>query len=377
MRELFTKFLLALAVCAGTFPLVGCNDDDDPVRNRPEVIPDTGTLYFTAGSYSKSFSVEVRNVSSWSLEVVFMGDAADWMTAEKKGDGVEVSVDPNDGAFRTATVFLKAPGMEDVPVVVEQDAPLESDIIGTYVPKREETFGGFYLSTAWNEKGAPVLKLGEGMDISWELVEMLLPGIVGNYYFAQGLVSLDFKADATIGVEYHRVLFEEDMSNILAPDFDTSEILVFPDEQTLAVMPLDALTFYTKEGKLYFAVDKRFIAGSDPGTLEIPICSFIDGLITRYGLGIVSDDRAFAVPFKYGLQDGTLDVYVDREMMLPFKKLLVDVIGRLLPAMAAAGTDGDGTGLPAIDPKAVTDFVEQIFDNSTEFRIGVRFVGKD
>ena len=160
-------------------------------------------------------------------------------------------------------------------------------------------------------------------------------------------------------------MLNEDMSNILAPDFGEEE-LSFPDAETMPIVPVDAISYYTQGGKIFLAVDKQFINKVDPGTLGAPIGSMIDGMIAKYQLSLVSNTEVFALPLKYKVEENELTLYVDREMMLPFKGLLVDLIGQLLP------DEGVSMGEIAIAKADVVKFVTDIFDNSTKFELGIK-----
>ena len=60
------------------------------------------------------------------------------------------------------------------------------------------------------------------------------------------------------------------------------------------------------------------------------ILSEIDKMLGAYkGLSVVSTDSHYAIPFKYTFEGGVFRLYVDRAMMLPYVKLLKDVLGGL------------------------------------------------
>lgn len=247
--------------------------------------------------------------------------------------------------------------------------PFESELIGSYVPRvNTEAYDfGFFLSTEWNEKGAPSLPLnGDPKNpIGWELIEMMLPQMVGVYY-AQGLAGLDLLDDGRVGVKYRSVTLENGLTDIFNPTFG-KEILSFPDAETLPMVPADAVTYYTQDGKLYLAVSKEFLSKVDPGTLGAPIVSMIDEMISQYKLGLVSNKDIFAIPLKYTVEGDMLTLYVDRGMILPFKGLLVDLIGQLVP------DEGVSMGEEMAIAKAdIVKFVADIFDNSTKFELGIK-----
>ena len=43
----------------------------------------------------------------------------------------------------------------------------------------------------------------------------------------------------------------------------------FPNAETLEVLPVDAITYYTKDGKVYFAIDKEYLTYIGQAELEM------------------------------------------------------------------------------------------------------------
>lgn len=366
MKNLFTKAAVLLTLSLCTVSLVSCSDDEDPAVLKPKA----DAMNFTSGTYSKSLPLEMSNISDWNVDVQYSGSETGWVTAEKKADAVLVKVDPNSGSTaRSATLILSAPGAPEVSVPVSQKAKFSSALTGSYKPDAEKGSYGFHFVAEWDaQKGAPSLTMGE-TELPWVLIESMLPQIVGIYY-VQGLVGLDLLDDGRLVAKYHEVILKNGIESILDPTFGT-ETLTFPDAVTMPEVPVDVVTYYTQNSQIYLAADKYFINQVDPGTLGVPICSYIDGLIAKYSLPIVSDKGSYALPLKYTVDGNRLLLNIDRTMMLPFKQVLVDLIGQLMPAMTeAAGSEGAA----GLDPKAITDFVEAVFDNSTKFEIGIYLI---
>lgn len=367
MKNLFTKAALLLIVSLGAVALVSCSDDEDPavLKSKAE------GMNFTSGTYSKSLPVEAVNVSDWTVDVQYSGSETGWVTAEKKAGAVLVKVEPNSGSTaRSATLILSAQGVPDVSVPVSQKAKFSSPLVGTYTPNAmasdfEKDYYGFRFYAKWDEqKGAPTLTLGS-MELNWDTIAGMLPMMVGAIYL-QGLVSVELLDDGRIIAKYHEISFE---NGITDPSFG-KETLTFPDAVTMPEVPVDVVTYYSQNSQIYLAADKYFIKQVDPGTLGVPICSYIDGLIAKYSLPVVSDTGSYALPLKYTLgADNNLLIYIDRTMMLPFKQVLVDLIKQYLPALTA-----DEGGSEALDPQAITDFVGAVFDNSTEFELGIHLM---
>lgn len=368
MKNIFMRAAMLLAVGAMGFAFTACNDDDK--QDQAKLTPETTDFRFTSGTYSKVLAVETEHLSSYSADVVYDGSETGWVTPVVQEGGVKITVQPNTASTkRSAKLVLSAPGVQDVTVAITQKAKFVSELIGNYVPKVNTAAYdfGLVLSTEWNDNGAPSLPLNGDKDnaIEWGLVEYMLPMMVGAYY-AQGLVGLELLDDGRVGAKYRSVTLENGLTDIFNPTFG-EEVLSFPDIETLPIVPVDAISYYTQDGKIYLAVDKQFISKVDPGTLGTPIAAMIDGMIAKYKLGVVSNEEVFALPLKYKVEGDVSTLYVDREMILPFKGLLVDLIGQLVP------DEGVSMGEEmAITKEDILKFVSDMFDNSTKFELGIK-----
>lgn len=374
MKNILRKAASLFIVCTALAAFTACNDDDK--QDQGKLTPETTDFRFTSGSYSKVLAVETEHLSSYAADVVYEGSETGWVTPVVQEGGVKITVQPNTASTaRSAKLVLSAAGVPDVTVSISQKAKFASELIGNYIPKWDQAAWdfGLYLSAEWNEKGAPSLMLGE-TEIQWMLVEMMLPQLIGASYYVQGLVSLELLDDGRLGAKYHSVTLEDGLTSIFVPTFG-KDILSFPDPETLPIVPVDAISYYTQGGRIFLAVDKQFITKVDPGTLDAPIVSMIDGMIAKYQLGLVSNTEVFALPLKYKVEGDVLTLYVDREMILPFKALLLDLLEQLMPAVSAVATaaeDGSEEGGLEIDPVALKKFVADIFDNSTKFELGIK-----
>lgn len=368
MKNIFMRAAMLLAVGAMGFAFTACNDDDK--QDQAKLTPETTDFRFTSGTYSKVLAVETEHLSSYSADVVYDGSETGWVTPVVQEGGVKITVQPNTASTkRSAKLVLSAPGVQDVTVAITQKAKFVSELIGNYAPKVNTAAYdfGLVLSTEWNDNGAPSLPLNGDKDnaIEWVLVETMLPMMVGAYY-AQGLVGLELLDDGRVGAKYRSVTLENGLTDIFNPTFG-KEVLMFPDAETLPIVPVDAISYYTQDGKIYLAVDKQFISKVDPGTLGTPIAAMIDGMIAKYKLGVVSNEEVFALPLKYKVEGDVSTLYVDREMILPFKGLLVDLIGQLVPDEGVSMGEG-----MAIAKEDILKFVTDIFDNSTKFELGIK-----
>lgn len=361
MKTFFAKAALLLAVVLTS---VACNDDGEA---RPQLIPESGTFGFTSGSYSKTLAVETRHLPSFSVGVIYAGSETGWVTPEVVEGGVKITVEPNTASTpRSAKLVLSAAGVQDVEVAIDQKAKFESELIGSYVPRFDQANYdfGIFITSEWNEKGAPKLMLGT-TEIEWALIEMMLPQLAGIYY-VQGLAGLDLLDDGRLVARYHSVTLKNGMDDIFSPTFG-EEVLSFPDPETLPIVPVDAVKYYTQGGKIYLSVDKLFLSRVDPGTLGVPVATMIDGMISKYRLALVSNEEVFALPLKYKVEGEVLTLYVDREMMLPFKALLADLIGQMIPEAGISMSEE-----MTIAQADVLKFVTDMFDNSTKLEIGIK-----
>lgn len=370
MKNILRKAASLFIVCTALVAFTACNDDDK--QDQGKLTPETTDFRFTSGTYSKVLAVETEHLSSYAADVIYDGSETGWVMPVVQEGGVKISVQPNTASTaRSAKLVLSAAGIPDVTVTISQKAKFASELIGSYVPKWDQDAWdfGLYLSTEWSEKGAPALKIGvdeNGKDnlIVWELIEMMLPQMVGVYY-AQGLAGLDLLDDGRVGVKYRSVTLENGLTDIFNPTFG-KEILSFPDAEAMPIVPVDAISYYTQGDKIFLAVDKQFVTKVDPGTLGAPVVSMIDGMIAKYQLGLVSNTEVFALPLKYKVEGDVLTLYVDREMILPFKGLLVDLIGQLVPDEGVSMSEE-----MAIAKADIVKFVADIFDNSTKFELGI------
>lgn len=98
------------------------------------------------------------------------------------------------------------------------------------------------------------------------------------------------------------------------------------------MLPVDAITYYTKDGKVYFAIDKEYLTYIGQAELEMDLPQIIDALLAQYpGLGIEATDDYYAIPLKYGVKDGVTTLKVDKEMMMPYMPLITSLVEAFLP----------------------------------------------
>lgn len=332
MKNIFMRAAMLLAVGAMGFAFTACNDDDK--QDQAKLTPGNHRFPLHERLLFQSAGRGDRTPLFVQCRCGLRRFRDGWVTPVVQEGGVKITVQPNTASTkRSAKLVLSAPGVQDVTVAITQKAKFASELIGNYVPKVNTAVYdfGLVLSTEWNDNGAPSLPLNGDKDnaIEWGLVEYMLPMMVGAYY-AQGLVGLELLDDGRVGAKYRSVTLENGLTDIFNPTFG-EEVLSFPDIETLPIVPVDAISYYTQDGKIYLAVDKQFISKVDPGTLGTPIAAMIDGMIAKYKLGVVSNEEVFALPLKYKVEGDVSTLYVDREMILPFKGLLADVVGQMVP----------------------------------------------
>ena len=88
----------------------------------------------------------------------------------------------------------------------------------------------------------------------------------------------------------------------------------------------------TKDGKVYFAIDKEYLTYIGQAELEMNLPQIIDALLAQYpGLGIEATDDYYAIPLKYAVKDGVTTLKVDKEMMMPYMPLITSLVDAFLP----------------------------------------------
>lgn len=184
---------------------------------------------------------------------------------------------------------------------------------------------------------------------------------IATVFVSNGLVQIDLNKDGSFGAKYHGMIIGEDediMTTIFSPTFDTA-VSTFPSADTDEVLPSSALNIFTKDNQIFFSVSKKFLKSVEQED-GVEIISTIDNLLDAYPtLGLVSTKSYYAIPLKYTLSDaGVLRIYVDREMMLPYIKVLTDMLGGML----------DPDDLMGLDPAVI---LSDLFNNTTDLQIAI------
>lgn len=384
MKNFLHKIASVLVVCAALAAFTACGDD-----NKGGNGPVTGTLTaeatalrFTSGTYAKVFEVETDGtVGTIQVDVNYKGSETGWITANVKDGDVTVSVAKNTGDARTADLVLSAKGAEPVSVSISQKAVFVSDLVGKYtpnIPNPENPIGDFFINPVYpdmDSEKVPQIDMGFifGMPgYNWPVTTVtdMANQIVGMFY-SGGLSYFDFKDDGTIGAAYRDVL-GFDLNN--GPTF--GEVTVFPNPETLEVLPVDAITYYTKDGKVYFAIDKEYLTYVGQAELEMDLPQIIDALLAQYpGLGIEATDEYYAIPLKYTVADGVTKLKVDKEMMMPYMPLIASLVEGLLPdgdievSLDPGNPDAEPMKIPA--KALVNSLLDALFNQSEAIEIGI------
>lgn len=261
----------------------------------------------------------------------------------------------------------------------EGGGKFKSELIGSYAPTfTTMTIPGvidepsdfyFVFLPAWSDpENIPEVDMSAilGMPAGKYMMPLntvcgMLQGIV-SAIVKDGLVSIDLTNKGAFGASYYDMIIDENniLTSIMSPKFET-ELKRFPSAETGALLPEGALGYYTQDGKFYFTISKAFLKQTGE-QMETPmdLTEIIDGMLAQYpGLNIVSTDDYYGVPLKYKMDKGVVKLSVDRAMMLPYKPLLIDLLGSLVEDPADMG---------GIDP---ADVVTKLFDNTTELEIAV------
>lgn len=284
MKNFLHKIAYVLVMCAAMSAFTACSDSDNkgggPLTGTLSV--ETGSLKFTSGTYSKGFEVKTDGtVGAIQVDVNYKGSETGWITAKVNDGDVVVTVARNTGDARTADVVLSAKGAESVTVSISQKAVFSSDLVGRYtpyVPDPENPIANFFINPVYadmDSEKVPQIDMGFLFGVpgyTWPVTTVtgLANQLVGMMY-GGGLTYFDFKDDGTIGAGYRDMLgFDLTAGPTFGPEVE------FPNAETLEVLPVDAITYYTKDGKVYFAIDKEYLTYIGQAELEMDLPQIID-----------------------------------------------------------------------------------------------------
>ena len=134
-----------------------------------------------------------------------------------------------------------------------------------------------------------------------------------------------------------------------------------------------SVLYYTKDGKVYFAIDKEYLTYIGQAELEMNLPQIIDALLAQYpGLGIEATDDYYAIPLKYAVKDGVTTLKVDKEMMMPYMPLITSLVDAFLPdgdIEVSLDPESDPMKIPA--KALVNSLLDALFNQSQSIEIGI------
>lgn len=386
MKNYLHKIASFFVVCVCVVSLTACGDDTKGENEEPvtgTLTTEIAGLKFTSGAYAKFFEVDTEGtVGALQVEVSYQGDQTGWITTQVDENDVLITVAKNTGAARSAEVVVSAKGASaPVKVVVSQKAVFASELVGKYGPHiadPENPIGTFFITPTYTETDPdkiPQIDMGFMFGIpgyNWPITTVTdLAGQMVGMLYGGGLSYFNFKDDGTIGAGY-RELLGFDMS--AGPTY--GQEIDFPNAETLDVLPLDAITYYTEGGKVYFAIDKEYLAYVGQAELDMDLITIIDELLAQNpGWGIVSTKEYYALGLKYTVADGVLTLKVDKEMMMPFIPMIESLVETMLPdgdievSLDPGDPDTEPMKIPA--KQLVLSLIDGLFNQSQTIEIGV------
>ena len=252
--------------------------------------------------------------------------------------------------------------------------PFESDLIGKYAPamQPEDTqgiYGDIFITPTWKDpENVPTVDLSAilqqpvGIDVLLMLTSSIIPMM-----YAGGLDHFDFNNDGTFAFGYREL---EDFTNM---EIKFSEkVYTFPGSETQELIPAGAITYYTRNGLLYFAVSKQLLTKIGQEKLNMDLTEIVGEMISTYHLesSIVSTNDLFAIPLKYSIGEaGVVTIKVDLAMMKPFLPLLTELLP-LLPEEVEVNMMGMSGKIPA--RKVVGELLDGLLNQTTALEIGIR-----
>lgn len=347
--------------------------------SEPQVSASVKKLSFTSGNYySKVFMVEA-NVD-WVADTESDWIILDQQMEEESHNGmVTVSVVKNTKSKRDGVISLKVGEKTIVSIPVTQKEVFSSDLIGLYKPfvaDPENPIAEFFITPTYPEgTEEPEVDVsfifGPGAMWPVSVVTSLANQMVGMLY-AGGLDHFEFKDDGTFSAGY-RNLLGFDMSN--GPTY-SEEMFTYPSAETLEMIPADAISYYTENSKVYFAINKEYLSQIGQSELETDLTVLIEALLEQYpeiGNSIVSNDEIFALPLNYLFEGGKLKLWVDREMMMPFIPLLSELVETMLPEEITVQMDPNDpqTAMTIPVKNLLGQLLEGLFTKTESLEIGI------
>lgn len=343
----------------------------------PHITASVDKLSFTCGDYySKVFTVEADG--AWTA-----GTEADWIKLDQTMEEgtfngtVTVSVTKNTGAERKDKIILL--GGKAVMIDVAQKEAFTSELTGLYKPyiaDPENPIGEFFITPTYpagTEEPTVDLTFILGGPLPITAVTELANQIVGGWFYAKGLDRFEFRDDGTIAAGY-RTLEGFDLG--AGGTIFSEEVFTYPNEETMKLVPSDAITYYTENGKVYFCINKAFLTAIGQSELQTDLTAMIEGLLQQYpeiGKTIVSNEEIFGLPLNYRIDGGKVKLWVDREMMMPFIPLISELAETMLPEEISVAMDPNDPEAVMVVPvkNLLKELLEGLFVKTETLEIGI------
>lgn len=348
---------------------------------EPRISANVERLAFTSGDYhTKVF--EVESDTDWVAD-----SEADWITLDQRMEEgtcngtVKVAVAKNTGAKRDAVIVLRGRSTQTplVSIPVSQKERFESELTGVYGPfvaDPANPVGEFFITPAYPD-GAEIptvdLSFILGAPLPIDAVTDLAGQIIGGWFYAKGLDRFEFRDDGTMAVRY-RKLEGFDLNG--AGTIFSEEVFTYPDKETSQLLPGDAITYYTENGKVCFCVDKAYLTAVGQSELQTDLTAMIEALLSQYpGIGgaVVSNETIFGLPLNYRIDGGKVELWVDRGMMMPFIPLISELAETMLPEEITVQMDPNDpqTAIAVPVKNLVRELLEGLFTKSETLEIGI------
>lgn len=284
-------YLLGLLCSLGT--MVSCSSSDDD--------KDTKDLSAYAGTYSgQKLDLSISDAVMGDKEVTI--DKSGVMTLKYVVPGqanLEVPLDEVNGKLEGTSTFaggsVSVKGLvKDSKLDVQVAIAMENNLVGTWTvkPYVSDDFGDVTSNPIFvNATPADMDVTFMGQPLKLSNVSTFMSGILGAY--AQELKSLEFRADGFIVCKF------------------TKEGT--PDS------PLGLVQYYVKDNMVYVVANVSAMLG---GSATRGLDDLLD---------LMTQASTVGIPLIYGVENNTLKAYVNREMMIPYMKLINEDLLPMLP----------------------------------------------
>ncbi len=241
-------------------------------------------------------------------------------------------------------------------------------IAGTYVTSTREVSnpdinGGevqnmnFVMDFKWKE-GVNMPTVGGFMPASSvislmnAMVSQLVAGGLQEFTLApNGAIKAKYKDIKMKGTDTGSIL-----GSLMQPEF-LPEVKDFPSAETDAVIPANAVAYEANASMMYFRLSKKFIDEKAAADMGPNFSKQLAKMIADNKLPIKTTGDYFGIPLKYTVNGNQLDIYIDRDMALPYLPIL-QVLKGVVPPVSAMGMQIN-----------VPELIESVINASESFKI--------